>query len=107
MIDTHCHLADEAYAADLEAVVARGHAAGVTDAMCILSSSEPVEVERAAVVSKAWPGVHFAAGVHPHQAGVYEGRAAAAADDTRRALAASAAIVIGEIGLDYHYDFSP
>ena len=107
MIDCHCHLADEAFAGDLTAVVARAQAAGVTAAMCILSADEPAEIARAAVVREAWPAVMFSAGVHPHRAAAYAGRPQAAADATRAAVSVVGASAIGEIGLDYHYDFAP
>jgi TatD DNase family protein len=107
MIDSHCHLADEAFAADLEAVVARAQAAGVSAAMCILSADEDDEVARAATVRQAWPGAVFAAAVHPHRAGAYAGRAADAANAARTAVARTGAVAVGEIGLDYHYDFAP
>ncbi|MGH9330571.1 MAG: TatD family hydrolase, partial [Vicinamibacterales bacterium] len=49
----------------------------------------------------------FSAGVHPHQAKDFASAGAAAAA-VRRSMAEGEAIrAIGEIGLDYHYDFSP
>jgi TatD DNase family protein len=51
--------------------------------------------------------VRFAAGVHPHAAGAFAGRAADAARVTRAHAAAFDACGVGEIGLDYHYDFAP
>jgi TatD DNase family protein len=51
--------------------------------------------------------VRFAAAIHPHRSGAYAGRAAEAAAITSAAVDASEAVAIGEIGLDYHYDFSP
>jgi TatD DNase family protein len=107
MIDSHCHLADAAFAGDLDEVVARAQQAGVTSALCILSADEPDELARAAIVARAWPAVRFAAGIHPHRAGAYAGRADAAAAATVAAAAAHHASAIGEVGLDYHYDFSP
>ena len=53
MIDSHCHLADAVFAADLHEVVARARAAGVARALCILSADEPDEVARAAQVKAA------------------------------------------------------
>jgi TatD DNase family protein len=107
MIDSHCHLADELFAPDLDEVVTRAVAAGVTGAMCILSADEPDEVARAARVRTVWPAVRFAAAVHPHRSGAYAGRAEEAGRVTREAALAVEAVAIGEIGLDYHYDFSP
>ena len=107
MIDSHCHLADEAFVADLPAVVSRAREAGVQSAMCILSADEADELTRVDVVRAAWPEVHFSAAIHPHRAGVYAGRATEAVAATAIAVDASKAVAVGEIGLDYHYDFSP
>ena len=49
MIDSHCHLADEAFVADLAEVVARARRRRAsTGALCILSADEPDELARAA-----------------------------------------------------------
>ena len=71
MIDSHCHLADEQFETDLEAVVARAHDAGVTGALTILDATSGAEAARADGVAAAWPAVRFAVGVHPHQAGTF------------------------------------
>ena len=107
IVDSHCHLADDKFAGDLDAVVARAQAAGVSRALCILSADEPEEVARAAQVRQAWPAVLFSAAIHPHRAGAYAGCVADAARITREAAESSNAVAIGEIGLDYHYDFAP
>jgi TatD DNase family protein len=107
MIDSHCHLADEAFAADLDEVIARARAVGVTGALCILAAGDDAEAERARGVRERWTAVSFATGVHPHAAGTFAGRAAESAGVTRRHAAAFSACGIGEIGLDYHYDFAP
>jgi TatD DNase family protein len=107
VIDSHCHLADEAFAADLPEVAARAQAAGLTRALCILSADEAPEVARAAVVRDAWSAVEFAAAVHPHRAAAYAGRPDAAAAVTAAAIDQARGVAVGEIGLDYHYDFAP
>lgn len=107
MIDSHCHLADEAFVADLPQVVARAREAGVEAALCILAADDEAEIGRAASVKAAWPAVRFAASIHPHRAGAYAGRAHEAARITEASGRAVDAAVIGEIGLDYHYDFAP
>ena len=38
MIDSHCHLADEVFAEDLDAVVARARGAGLERALVILAA---------------------------------------------------------------------
>ncbi|MDQ3347090.1 MAG: TatD family hydrolase [Acidobacteriota bacterium] len=107
MIDSHCHLAGEEFAADLDAVVARAVGAGVTTAVCILGAGDEAESARAAVVRKAWPGIRFASGIHPHHAGEFAGEVNRAVETVRKSVDAEGACAIGEIGLDYHYDLSP
>jgi TatD DNase family protein len=107
MIDSHCHLADEAFEDDLDAVIERARTAGVTEAVCILAAGDDEEAEGARIVHAKWDAVRFATGVHPHSAGPYVGRASDAAAIARTEAAAFRACAIGEIGLDYHYDFAP
>jgi TatD DNase family protein len=107
VIDSHCHLADDAFTEDLEAVVARARAAGVVGVVCILSADEAGELTRAARLARLWPGTRFSAGIHPHRAGPYASRPGDAAAVTRAAAAQVGASAIGEVGLDYHYDYAP
>lgn len=108
MIDSHCHLADPAFAGDLDEVVRRAHDAGVSDGLCILAFGDAAESAQAARVRAAWPGVKFAIGVHPHQAHEFAGREGEVTAAVRSALSNELGVrAIGEIGLDYHYDLSP
>jgi TatD DNase family protein len=107
VIDSHCHLADEAFEGHLEGVIQRAREAGVTGALCILAAGDEAEAGRARDVQARWGAVRFATGVHPHAAAVFAGRAGHAADVTRQHAAAFRACAVGEIGLDYHYDFAP
>jgi TatD DNase family protein len=107
MIDSHCHLADEAFEADLDAVVARAREAGLTAALVILAAGDDAEAARAHKVRAAWDAVRFATGVHPHSAGAFAGNAGGSAERTRADFNAFGACGVGEIGLDYHYDFAP
>ena len=68
MIDSHCHLADETFAADLDAVVARAREAGVERALVILAAGDAKEAARARRVEALWPEVRVSIGVHPHTA---------------------------------------
>jgi TatD DNase family protein len=105
--DSHCHLADAAFGDDLDAVATRSRAAGVTGAVCILSADTPEEFARVPAVRSAWPGVSFATAVHPHRAAAYAGRTDALIAVVRDAARRVDAIALGEMGLDYHYDFAP
>jgi len=107
MIDSHCHLAGEEFAADLDAVVARAREAGLSGALVILAAGDDAEGERAKSVKAAWEGVRFSVGIHPHQAGEHAGDLDAAMTRLDAELTTHGAVALGEIGLDYHYDFSP
>ena len=107
MIDSHCHLADDTFAGELENVIARAKDAGLTAALCILAAGDEEEAARAEGVRQKWPDVRFATGVHPHAAGTFKDSPAASAETTRTHAARFGACGIGEIGLDYHYDFAP
>jgi TatD DNase family protein len=108
MIDSHCHLADDAFVKDLPDVIARAQQAGLTHALCILAAENPVEAERARELARVWPAVRFGIGLHPHQAGQFSGREDEVVSLVRGAIASiPQARALGEIGLDYHYDFAP
>jgi TatD DNase family protein len=106
MIDTHCHLADRVFAADLAAVVERATAAGVDGALCILAADDAAEAAQASVVRAAWPSVRFSTGIHPHAAGAWQGRLPEAHRVVEQSLVDHGAVAVGEIGLDYHYDLA-
>ena len=108
MIDSHCHIAGQEFAGDLEAVVARARAAGVQGALTILAADDDAELRQAAAVQTLWPEVRFSIGVHPHAAGKFAAAPETAAQAVDAALASQpSARAVGEIGLDYHYDFAP
>lgn len=102
-VDSHAHLADEAFDADRDDVVDRARLAGATAILCIGESI--AAAARARLIAMRHPElVWYTAGVHPHDA--------AAFDEARDADAISAelaqgAVAVGECGLDYHYDHAP
>jgi TatD DNase family protein len=108
VIDSHCHLADETFRDDLEAVVARSKEAGLERVLVILEAGNASEAAQAARVEALWPEARFAVGVHPHAAHEYAGDPSRAAAIVREQIGRMpAARAVGEIGLDYHYDYSP
>jgi TatD DNase family protein len=107
VIDSHCHLADETFAADLEEVIRRAKDAGVERALVILEAGNDKEAAQTQRVERLWPEARVSIGVHPHQAHQFAADPERAATAVREQFAASpGARAIGEIGLDYHYDFS-
>jgi TatD DNase family protein len=108
VIDSHCHLADETFAKDLDEVVARARDAGVERVLVILEGGNAAEAAQAARLAQLWPETRFSVGVHPHQAHQFSDDPQRAVTVVREQLSATpAARAVGEIGLDYHYDFSP
>jgi TatD DNase family protein len=102
-IDSHAHLADAAFDADRDDVIARARDAG---AECIVSIGESIAAaDRAAGIATSHPRfVYHTAGIHPHDAADFD--AARDLDAIRRHVA-HGAVAVGECGLDYHYDHSP
>lgn len=97
-IDSHSHLYDKKFEADLDRVLDRATAAGV-DRMIVLGDN--IENSRRAIALAQSDGRVLAfVGVHPHHASDWkEGD-----DELVRTLSDEARVVgIGEIGLDYHY----
>jgi TatD DNase family protein len=104
LVDSHCHLDDEKFAADFDAVVERARAAGVERMMAIGTGNGPPDLEVAVRLAEAHDCFYATVGVHPHDAA----KATAASFERLRELASHPKVLaIGEIGLDYHYDFSP
>ena len=102
-IDSHAHLADPAFDADRDAVIARARESGAAGIVAIGESL--AAAGRARAIAAAHPGfIWHTAGVHPHDAASFE----PARDDAAiRAELAQGAVAVGECGLDYHYDHSP
>lgn len=98
IVDSHCHLDFPQFAEELDAVVARAVAAGVTRmvTICTRLRNEPA----ARAIAEAHPQVFFAAGTHPMNAAK---EPLATADDIGRIARHPKMVGIGETGLDYHY----
>lgn len=102
--DSHCHLDHEKFAADLDAVLSRATAAGVTKILCIGTGDGPPELDRAIRLAERYPQIQATVGVHPHEAAKVTPQTYL---DLRELAQHPKVVAIGEIGLDYHYDHSP
>ncbi len=108
MIDSHCHLADPAFASDLAEVIQRARDAGVSGGLCVLALGNDDEARQAERARGEWPALRFAVGLHPHEARAFADRVELLPDAIDAAWALTpGACALGEIGLDYHYDLSP
>jgi TatD DNase family protein len=104
LVDSHCHLDDEQFDQDREKVIERALAAGVSRMMAIGTGDGPPDLEAAIRLADRYPCFYATAGVHPHDASKADD---AAFDRLRDLLSHAKVLALGEIGLDYHYDFSP
>lgn len=106
MIDSHCHLTNPKFAADIDAVLARAREAGV--ASCVTIGTGVEDAQRARDLARRHAGAVFAtAGLDP-----FSSHASGDAFDDALAglthlLEGGGYVAVGEIGLDYHYDLDP
>ncbi|MHC4295578.1 MAG: TatD family hydrolase, partial [Planctomycetota bacterium] len=102
LIDTHCHLCHGRLRNQVDDVLARAQAAGVTAVICAAANLH--ESKAALGLARRRPDVYCLAGIHPHDA-------KEAPPDYLRKIEQLASegenVGIGEIGLDYHYNYSP
>ena len=102
LFDTHVHLTDDRFDADRQAVIdgfEAEHILGVIEA-----ATDEADSKAAVDLASNNTRVYAAVGIHPHEAKDVSGEYIRVLAD----LAKNPKVVaIGEIGLDYHYDFSP
>jgi TatD DNase family protein len=102
VIDSHCHLTYPQLHDRIDAVLEAAAAAGVERLITIGTSIADARV--AIALCARYPQVRCAVGLHPHHA------AEAGPDDLARLAeleGAAPVLALGEMGLDYHYDFAP
>jgi TatD DNase family protein len=104
LVDSHCHLDSEKFDSDREAAVERAFAAGVERMVAIGTGEGPPDLEAGIRLADRHPALYATVGVHPHDASKAGAETYKRLDDLLRH---PKVIALGEIGLDYHYDFSP
>lgn len=106
LVDTHAHLSDEAFASDMDEVINRAYAAGIST---IITIAETEHIwQHNCTIADSHSMIYAALGVHPHDADHYASR------DTRKALSDSIkkhashkkVIAVGETGLDYYKKYA-
>ena len=102
LIDTHCHLAHVRLRRRAAELLERARDAGVGAVVC--ASGDLDEAGTAMDLAGKYPGVYFTAGVHPHEA---KDAGEGYLRQIGRLASSNRNVAIGEIGLDYHYEFSP
>lgn len=102
MIDTHCHIDEEAFAPDCEDVISRQRDSGV-EAM-IVPGVNVASVETVLKICHTHPGFCYPAlGLHPEDVKADWQSQLAIVEDAIRSHR-DELVAIGEIGLDYYWD---
>ncbi|MCQ2335153.1 MAG: TatD family hydrolase [Paludibacteraceae bacterium] len=100
MIDTHCHIDDEQYAGEIDAVIRRQQEAGVQ--AILVPGVNGRSVESVLELCGQYPGYLYPAlGLHPEEV---KENWRAELEQIRAAVFSHPLVGIGEIGLDYHWD---
>lgn len=102
IFDTHAHYDDDKFDADRDALLAslpEKGVCGVVNAACNMASCES-----GLALTRKYSFVYCSAGVHPHSASEYRPEDSALLAEYAKD---PKVVAIGEIGLDYYYDFSP
>lgn len=102
MIDTHAHIDADAFDGDFEETVERAFAAGVES--IIIPAIEPKFFDRTFEAARFSAGIYCSVGVHPHNSSEVTDEIL---DRIKELSFDKKCVAIGEIGLDYFYDFNP
>jgi TatD DNase family protein len=104
LIDSHAHIDFPQFDEDREEMLARAQAAGITTLLAIGTGPGPEKLDAALPYAEQHDWIYTSVGVHPHEAKEVTQEHL----DRLAALAKYPKVIAwGEIGLDYHYDFSP
>jgi len=101
MIDTHCHLYDQKLINNLDEIITNAKNANIAKMICI---GDSIKTSKQSIkISEQYKQIYASFGIHPHEAK----KASNLYLDTIKKNSSHAKVVaIGEIGLDYHYNFS-
>lgn len=98
VIDSHCHLDFDTFEKEIDSVVSRAHAAGVSHMVTI--STRVRRLPALLAIAERFENVYCSVGTHPHQADEEQG---IPADDIAALTHHPKVVAIGECGLDYFY----
>lgn len=102
LIDTHSHLTFDGLIQDIDGVVARSKAAGVTSWLTV--GTDPQQNRKAIELAGKFENMYAAVGIHPHDA---KDVTADTLTELTELAQSEKVVAIGETGLDFHYNFSP
>jgi TatD DNase family protein len=103
LFDTHAHYDDRKFEKDREDIIYTAHNSGVNYILNV--SVDMSSANRSIELANKYNFMYAAIGIHPHEV------CKAQKPDIERlyhlAQSNSKVVAIGEIGLDYHYNYSP
>ncbi|MBC8125280.1 MAG: TatD family hydrolase [Candidatus Kapabacteria bacterium] len=102
MIDSHSHIDADAFDDDRDQMLQRAMDAGIE--FIVVPDIEPQRRAKLKSIVDAFPFLVRGVGIHPHHAGTVTEADLA---DVAAQCTEAKVVAIGEIGLDYYYDFCP
>jgi len=100
--DSHAHYCDNRFKNDRDELLSSMPEAGIS--YILNAGSDMVTSKFSIKLADKYPFVFASAGVHPHDAKSMKDNTI---NELEKMLSHPKVVAVGEIGLDYHYDFSP
>jgi TatD DNase family protein len=104
LVDSHAHLDMADFNSDRAEVIARARQNSVKWVLCPLDLCSEESLKNGLELRQKFSGIYLAAGVHPHQA---DRLSPEHLDSIKKLAEEKKILAIGEIGLDFYYNFSP
>lgn len=102
LIDTHSHLQDEKFEGELDSIIER---AAESNVAVIINAGTCIETSLEAIkLAEKYGSCYALVGIHPHDSSTFNENSIT---ELKKLLQHPKVLGVGEIGLDYHYDFSP
>ena len=102
LIDTHCHLTFKQLASDINGVLERSRAAGVTGWVTV--GTDATHNRKCVELASRFENMYATVGIHPHDA---KDVTEQTLKEIKELVQREEVVAIGETGLDFHYNFSP
>ncbi|UCC81667.1 MAG: TatD family hydrolase [Gemmatimonadota bacterium] len=104
LFDSHAHLTDKSFAAELDSTLARAAERGVGAVVTIASDLDDAQAAIELAQQPSRLRIWVTAGIHPHEADRWTPEAAARLEVL---AGADPVVAIGETGLDFYYENAP
>ncbi|UCC41692.1 MAG: TatD family hydrolase [Candidatus Aminicenantes bacterium] len=104
LVDSHAHLDMKEFDKDRNQVVERAFEKGIRAILCPSDITNFQSLQNTFSLTETYDNIIAAAGVHPHQAKNFSSDCIRKIEEL---AAAKKIYAVGEIGLDFHYSFSP